>query len=202
MPPPLPAGFAVPDFSAPLDFEEELRSVPVSSTTKGMFLSDLLAQAARVGRPIPGRGPYVAFKDYADREHVGLLADVARAVFPNLPLRESLRRLGQGSYDALSSSLIGKVVFGVLGKDIHALTRLTPKAYSISGKGTVATIVDSGDDFSHVALEGQVALADCYHFGAFEGVLDFCGVTGTVTFQKISASRVELFTTWTNKAKQ
>ena len=196
MPPPVPAGFAVPDFTLPLNVDDELRAVPVSSTTKGMFLGSLLTLAEKVGRKPPGRGPYVAFKDYADREHVSLLAEVAAGVFPNLPPREALRQLGQGSYDALSSSLIGKVVFGVLGKDINAVARLTPKAYSISGKGTSATIVTAGEGHSHIALEGQVALADCYHYGAFEGVLDFCGVKGVVYFKKLNATRVEFFTTW------
>lgn len=192
----VPPGFTIPDFNVPLDVDAV---VAPDGFSKGMFLQNVVEQCVAAGRPIPF-GPYVAFKDYPAAEHLRLLGTAARTLFPDVSAREGLRRLGQHSYDALSSTFIGKVVFGVLGNNVRAISKLASKGYEISARNILnATVLDGGDDYSLIALEGHTPLVDSYHYGAFEGVLRFCEVQGSVYCKTINDHRVEMFTTWKNK---
>lgn len=197
----LPPGFTVPDFTAPIDIDGLAAAASTVTTSKGMFLQGIVDRCAHNGTTVPF-GPYVSFKDYPTGEHIRLLGAAARVLYPGLPTREGLRRIGQTSYDALTSTFIGKVVFGILGKDIRKITRLMPKAYEIAGRGVTASILEDGDTFSHVVLRGNVALATCYHCGAFEGVLAFCAVSGVVSCKIVSSDEVEMFTTWQDRGEK
>jgi len=195
---PFPAGFASPDFSRPLDVEAGVSQLPIGSSIKGMYLQSVVDLCVSTGRPLPPRPVYTAFKDYPLVDHIRLLVEAARLVHPDVPLREGLRRIGRSTYDVMAATLIGRVVFGVLGKDIARVTRLVAKAYEISGRGMTATLVDAGEDWSQVRLEGHTCLVDSYHVGAFEGVLRACDIEGEVRLHEVSPTTTDLFTVWKN----
>jgi uncharacterized protein (TIGR02265 family) len=60
----------------------------------------------------------VLFKEYPVDEHVRLLAAAADALYPGLPRRHVFVLLGRGAYVMMIETLIGRVIFGVLGRDI------------------------------------------------------------------------------------
>jgi uncharacterized protein (TIGR02265 family) len=190
-----PPGFGTPDTTLPFDVAAAIAAVPPTATAKGLFLQPIVDACAANGTPIR-RGPYIPFKDYPRTELIALLIDAGEQLFAEHPVRERIRRLGLGSYDRLEATLVGRVVFGVLGKDIRAIARRAPKAFEISGTGLTAEVLATGDNHSHLALCGDVVLATDYEFGAFQGVLRFCGVTGEVRLREISRERVEFFTIW------
>lgn len=195
---PSPADFVAPDFGRPLDVSAGIAQLPLGGSIRGMYLQSVVDLCAAAGRPLPPRPVYTALKDYPLVDHVRLVVEAARLAHPDVPVREGLRRIGRGTYDVMAATLIGRVVFGVLGKDIARVTRLVAKAYEISGRGMTASLVDAGEDWSHVRLEGHTCLVDSYHVGAFEGVLRARNVEGEVRVHELSPTTTDFFTVWKN----
>ena len=190
----LPPGFHPPDFSRPVVVADVVAACVDGAVVKGMFMQSVVDELKRASRPVPLATDVIAFKDYPIAVYIELIIAGAAALYPDVPAREGIRRLGRVTWDALRESLIGKVVFGVLGNDIQAITRLLPKAYSIAGKGTHVELIAVHPDASHVRLAG-VALIDSYHLGAFEGVCMACGYQCDVHV-RVDGAATELFTRW------
>lgn len=191
-----PDGFVTPDFSRPLDVEAHVQATPEDATLKGMYFEQLRKMMAEKGLTLPGPRSYLAFRDYPLRDYQRAVADAAKQLHPGVPLRESLRQIGRSSYRVLSSSLVGKVAFGVLGRDIPRITKLVSKAYELSVKPGKATALDIGENHSHVRLEEIYTFVDCMQVGSFEGVFDMLGYEGQVKIKPISASSCEFYSTW------
>lgn len=190
----LPPGFRPPDFSRPVTVADAVAACVDGAVVKGMFMQSVVDELKRAGKPVPLATDVIAFKDYPIAAYVELIMAGAAALYPDVPPREGIRRLGRVTWAALRESLIGKVVFGVLGNDMQAITRLVPKAYSIAGRGTVVEVIAIHPDASIVRLSG-VALIDCYHLGAFEGVCAACGYQCDVHV-RVDGAATELFTRW------
>lgn len=194
----VPPGFVRPNLLAPIDLDAIKRALPKDGAIKGMFAQGLVDKMKGLGLAPAVRSSWVGFKDYPLDEYLDFLLDAAAKIHPGTPPREAVRRLGHDAYLTLAKSLAGRVVFGVLGKDIHAISRIVPKAYQIAGKVSRATMIELGESSSLVRLE-DVTLVDCYQVGAFEGVLDVCGMEGEVYVKLLSPCSAELFTTWRPK---
>jgi uncharacterized protein (TIGR02265 family) len=192
-----PAGFALPDPARPLDVDEICATLPSDIVLRGMFLQGVVDMCAKRGQPLVGFGPYIAFKEYPVATHVRLLAAAGRALYPQDSARRAFQLLGRDAYSTLVDTMIGKVIFGVLGRDIVRITRLVGKAYEVAGRGVTATLLEMSDRHSHVAIDGAFALADNYHVGAFEGVVDVCRRTCTI-WTKPTPRGAELFTVWSD----
>ena len=176
----------------------EKAALAPGSAIKGMFAQGICGMLQERGLTPAVRASWIGFKEYPLGEYVDFLLDAGAKLHPDAPPREGLRRLGRTAYDSMASSLAGRVVFGVLGKDIVAITRIVSKAYELAGRGSRATLLAQSPRHSHVRLE-NVAFADCYQVGAFEGVLDACGQEGEVRVRQLDAATWELFTTWAPK---
>jgi uncharacterized protein (TIGR02265 family) len=196
MAPPVPAGFVKPDLASPISLEALLREVSNNDVrVRGMFMQGVLELCAKQSKPITGFGPYIAFKDYEVKHHVELLAAAAKVLHPNEPLRSAFRMLGRTAYDTMVETMIGRVIFGVLGRDIVRVTKHVAKAYEIAGRGVTARLLELGPDYSRVAIDGAIGMVDNYHVGAFEGVCAACGQSGEV-WAKVNDNGGELFTVW------
>ncbi|HEY1100342.1 MAG TPA: DUF2378 family protein [Myxococcota bacterium] len=195
----VPAGFRRPDFARPLDVEATVAALPLGGAIKGMYLQAIADLCAKSGKTL-SQSSFTAFKDYPLALQTRLGVEAAQLMHPDVPVREGLRRIGRTTYGVLSSTLIGRVVFGVLGRDIAKVTPLAAKAYDVSGRGLDATVIEQGDGFSHIRLEGHACLIDSFHVGAFEGVLDFCGVDGEVFLHEVGPTTTDLFTIWQPRA--
>src|SRR5262245_17235810 len=129
---PLPPGFVPADDHGPLDLDYRIAHVPAHAVVKGMFIRRLVDDAAKHGHTLAVKERLIAFKDYPVPVYLNALVEAARVLHPSEPPRRALRLLGHGVYPQLVDSMIGKVVFGVLGRDIHSILRVASKAYEIA----------------------------------------------------------------------
>jgi uncharacterized protein (TIGR02265 family) len=191
-----PAGFVAPELDTAVELEALIASV-AQVQVRGMFLNGVVDRCRADGIDLGQR--YIAFKLYPIETHLRLIAEGTRALWPQATLRRGLWSLAHDAFGALLDSMAGRVVFGVLGGDVHRVTRLVGKAYEIGGTGVSARLLHMGDDFSHVRIEGAHGLLCCYHAGAFLGTLTACGLDGEVRVRDEGASG-ELFTRWWPRA--
>ena len=192
----IPEGFNEPDWNAPCDLEATARSVPRTAKSKGMLLNGILDHLAAVGKPHPTRAPYVAFKDYPALEHFELVIEAARTLHPALPVRQGVRRVGHLTYSTLVTSMIGKVIFGVLGNDMQAVQKQLGKAYSLSSTTGIAHVLEVAHDRARARLDEIPFLIDSYHVGFFEGVLTRLQRKGRVFYKSLGPHGGEVLTIW------
>ena len=79
----------------PIDAERDISLCPPHAETRGIFLAEIARRLRNAGAKTP-RKRYVGFRRYTQREFMELAVDAAQQLFPDEPLREGLRLLGQG----------------------------------------------------------------------------------------------------------
>lgn len=187
--------FVSPRFDEDLDVEAYLERVPDDACCKGMFFGDLVdaaksvsAQAtAEVTREL-GQRRYIPFKDYPLREHMTLSSRLVPRLFPQYPTREGMRRLGWLVYPLFKQSLIGRVVFGVLGHDLDQVMRVGPRSFELSltrGRAVGEKIGERHYRYSFREIYGYL---DSYYVGVMEGVFRDHGVRAEVKIALSSLS--------------
>jgi uncharacterized protein (TIGR02265 family) len=184
--------FQQPDWTSPLDIAERIRAVPRQATVKGMFFDGPIAEAFRRSGDRPGQVSYVAFKDYPLTEHIQVLVACAMAGYPDVPVREGLRRLGRDAFRTFLGSLAGKVLFTVAGRDFDAALGLVARSYAIAGPVGTATVVERTRDAAVIHLEEIYNLPDSYHVGVFEAAMEYFQKDGEVLTRVRSGSDVEI----------
>jgi uncharacterized protein (TIGR02265 family) len=190
-------GFEVIDWNAPLDLVAARARLPAGGAViKGMFIDGVLRGCARRGHDLKWPKRFVAFRDYDVAEYLDVCEAAARTLYPTQSTREGLRRVGHMAYPDLVDSLIGRVIFGVLGKDVKSISKLVSKAYEIAGKPGRAALLELHDDASVVRLDDIHTYLDTLQVGAFEGVLQACGLDGEVRIKWHSPSSCEFWTCW------
>jgi len=193
------AEFQRPDFASHLDVEALVASIPERATVKGMFFHSALGQARKKGVILPGREKYVAFQDYTVREHVQVLAECARLIYPGDSARQALRRLGRDAYRIFLESMVGRVLFSVAARRFESALHLTSKAYKVVGNMSSATIEDEQANSAVVHLRGVWNFPDSYHVGVFEEAVEDYGLKGEVLMRRNTADDVELKLVWSTK---
>ncbi len=197
-PEPLP-GLRSPDFAAPVDLDAHLALLPADATCKGIFLIDLIRLGTRA-MPAPQlfhlagfpERRYVVFRDYPMSENLRLTVAVALAVYPDLPLGEALRRIGHGAFHTVSTSLVGKTLFGVLGRDLEPLLLTAPRAYRLFLHCGDVTVEKAGPARFLFRARGFPGFVETYQVGVVEGVLRHCGVQGRVRVAVEALDRVTM----------
>lgn len=188
--------FVEPPWGAPLDSAAALRSIPESATISGMFLEPLAEMARHRGAPLPSaRDRYTQFRFYPLREHVTLLLETCALHYPQLPLRQALRKLGRAAPSALTMSTIGKVMLSS-ASGIEDCIRALLKTYPLNVRPAKCEPVEFGPGFAIVHLEEILYFLDSHHVGSFEGILKFAGKEGTVRIRSYSATSADLLCTW------
>jgi uncharacterized protein (TIGR02265 family) len=188
--------FTLPDTAAPLDLEERLAKVPATAMGKGMFVQSVADAAKAVSGVAPGRGHWVAFKDYPVRELLPILVECGRVVHPRVSPREGIRRLGQSAYPTFAGSTIGRVVLSIGGNNLVAALRQAPRAYAVSTTGTTLEIGSLDEGRAILKLRGAWDFPDSWHVGVFEGVLREFKKDGTVRLHTLSLCDVDFELTW------
>jgi len=159
--------FTTPDFKRELDVEAIRAATPRNASVKGMYF-ETLARSARSLNVSCG-AHYVAFRDYPMAEYTDLLVRYSRARYPKLPLREALRRSGWEAFPAMMSSIAGRVIFAVAGRDIGAALKLVPKAYEHSIKPGKVTARFVSSNQAVMEFRDIWNFTDSYQIGALEG---------------------------------
>ncbi|MCA9597348.1 MAG: DUF2378 family protein [Myxococcales bacterium] len=191
------SAWAEPDWERPLDVDAHLALVEWRARVRGAFLGSAV-QAARKGAGWSGPD-YLPFRSYPAREAAQTLAQCAKAAHVELPLREGLRRLGQGAYETLVSSMSGRVLVALVAGSWLALLRAVPKAYQIAGTARAELLVLEGDDHAGEAvieLQRLWTFADSYHVGVFEGALKAWKREARIRLVQHTPSDVDLRIEW------
>ena len=153
-------------------YDETVTAGRVDAFVKGMFFDDLKAILQEAGTPWPRR--YVGFKDYTEAEFNAVATAAARAAFPHLPPRQALHRLGLLAFPTLKTSLIGKVVFGVLGNDVAATFRAAGKGFEISTSACKVELLELLSNRCVLDIRGVSLPIEGYQLGVFEGAIVAC----------------------------
>jgi len=188
--------FVEPPWTAPLDAETEIRALPQAAQVRGLLIAPMLANAKKRGTtPAVQRERYLSFTLYPLREHARLLVDSCQALFPELTLRQGLRKLGRGASDAFGASTLGKVTLGA-AEGVHDIVAAFAKGYELNLQPGRACVVESGVRRVIVSLDDVHYFLDSHHVGAFEGVLKRAGKRGRVLIARRSRSAADLLLEW------
>ena len=162
----------------------------------GMFLESAAALARSKGFEVPSaRARYVPFQAYPLREHCRILVEVARAVYPNAPLREGLRKLGRGAPHVLLQSTIGRVVLGSVDGP-HAKVEAMARAYAIHMRPATLTVSAAGPRSIVIHMSDVHNFLDSHNVGVFEGVMRHLDLAATVRIRSYSRSSADLLCEW------
>lgn len=191
-----PSDFHPPRFDAPVDLDAQAALLPRGASCRGLFFLDTQQrlEAGLAGAPRVGRAPtlpdprlaaivsrrYTAFGDYPYEDYMRLQAYAARRLFPSQPLGEGLRRLGQGAYDALLASHVGRVIFGVFGRNFSLVARMGAKGWGTSMSFGSVEYAELGPGHGRYEFKGMPALLETLQVGVVEGAMRACGVGGRV----------------------
>jgi uncharacterized protein (TIGR02265 family) len=189
---PVGRDFTPPDFSSPFDVAERLRAVPPEATVKGMFFDGPITEAFRRSGDRPGKPSYVSFKDYPLTEHIQVLVACAMAGYPDVPIREGLRRLGHDAFRTFLESLAGKVLFSVAGRNFDAALGLVARSYGIAGPVGTATVIQRTPDAAVIHMKDIYNMPDCYHVGVFEAAMEYFRKDGEVLTRVRTTSDVDI----------
>ena len=184
--------FHAPDWDAPLDVGERIRAVPPEATVKGMFIEAPVAVVQQRSGQRIGREEYIPFKDYPVAEHNQVLAACAMAGYPDVPIREGLRRLGRDALRTFLDSLAGRVVFAAAGRNFDAALGLVARSYGITGPVGSATVVERSPDDAIIQLRRCFNFPDCYHVGVFEAAMEHFREPGEVLVRVLSICDVDI----------
>jgi uncharacterized protein (TIGR02265 family) len=192
----VPLGFRPPDDLARVDVEACIRDTPAERRLRGMFFLSYLEEAERRGLVLRTERTYAAFKLYPVREWQRFIVDAASVLEPGQPIGGGLRRLGLRAYPTFASSMIGRVIFGVLGRDLGRVLRTAPKGFEHSLEGCEVKVVESDDRFIRLHLREVYGFLGTYNLGVFQGAMDACERPGEVYHRPISLGEGEVFCRW------
>lgn len=190
-----PDGFIAHDDEAPLDVAAVRGDVPEGATIKGLFFSDLQRAMKAKGLRVPD-GHYASFKDYAVTDFIDLLVEHAPQLCPRPTLRGAIRAVGGLAYPAFADTMIGRMLFGVLGGDVQRMMGTAGKAYDYSVNPGRATRVEKTERSALMALENIWIFPDCYQLGVFEGGVRAVGREPDVRYRVHAPGRVDLLVRW------
>jgi uncharacterized protein (TIGR02265 family) len=190
------SGFVEPPWAAPLDAAGALARIPPGATIAGMFFLALVdgAQRRQVELPFP-RDRYLPFGFYPISEFAPLLVAAAERFYPELPLRQGLRRIGTSGPVAFLSSTLGKVTLGA-SEGAQAMVAAIAKTYAINVKPSRCDITETTARSMILSMEGMPYFLDSHHVGVFEGTLHYAGVEGTVLIRSRGDFAADLKLSW------
>ncbi|MBN1960148.1 MAG: DUF2378 family protein [Deltaproteobacteria bacterium] len=188
--------FVKPDFISPLNLNTLLPQIPETAMVKGMFIHATVAKVQKQGGTPEGIKKYQPFLDYTVREHVKVMFECAKTAYPNLTIRQAIYQLGRDAYNVFTTSLLGKVLFGIAARNFEAALRLTSRAYSLVGNLSSAVVKEQTPTSAIIHLRGVWNLPECYHVGVFEQALTDYRRQGEVTIKQHSLDEVEYKLIW------
>jgi uncharacterized protein (TIGR02265 family) len=178
--------FRAVDFRGPLDLDARRRKMPADGTVKGMFFRTVLAAAKQKARVELRPRPYQAFRDYPLADWLELLVQAGAAMYPNVPPREGLRRLGQGMYPTFVDTTVGKIIFAVAGGDLHRALALYPKIWSVISNHGTGAVRDISVGRCVIELRNVWDFPDSFQLGSLEGGMAFFGQRADVRLEALS----------------
>lgn len=193
----LPPGFRAADWRAPIDTEAEISRVPKTATVKGMFVQTMLREVELAGGQIEASGRrYVAFKDYPMTEVMRIMLETGRVLHPAETQREQIRRVARMGFGSFAATMIGKVIFGAIGRDVGRIVRLGERAFSHAMSPIEFKPLEIGENSAHVLAREFHIYPECFGIAVAESVIAACGRSGFVAQKVVSPSSVECWMRW------
>jgi uncharacterized protein (TIGR02265 family) len=189
-------GYERPNFRAALIVDTYVTGCSPQATSKGFYASAFLREATSNGQHLEGYGPYRDFKDYPQQENIRLIAECARRLYPDEPLREGIRRIGWSVFPILLSTMIGKVVFGALGDNIPAVVRMTPRGFEVSLNQGRCEVLHVAENEAELCVSDCYLFPDCFFVGVFEGALAHYGRDAQILVRNAKAGSCEYLARW------
>jgi len=185
-----------PPWASALDETSCIRAIPADATMTGMFLESAVALARERGHEIRApRARYVAFQRYPLKEHCQILVLVARALYPNVTLREGLRKLGRGAPHVLLQSTLGRVVLGSVEGPIATLEAMG-RSYALHMRPANLAIERAGDKAAIIRMSEIHNFLDSHNVGVFEGVMKLAKVDATIRIRAYSRTSADFLCEW------
>ncbi len=195
-----PTDFGPPVLTGPVELEARLRELPDGNYARGMLFHGVVQRAVEASgqRPPSARERYFPFKKYPVSEHMRLIREAAELAFPQLELRDGLRRLGHLTWDTARASTVGRVLHGLAGGNFAALVRRTAQTYGPMSTGR-AIVVPHGPRQIEIRLRNLWTFPEVFHYGIFERVLESSRVEGEVLVRSHSYSSTDLLISWSEE---
>ena len=195
--------FLAPDFAGELDPAPYLALVPDDEACKGVFFQGVVeavrrAAPSRVDAVFEGMTlqRFVPFLDYPLREHMRMTLNAAKILHPRVPSREAMRRLGWLAFQSFSSSLVGRVVFGALGRDPERILAASPRAVSLSLRYGRLQANRLGRCHFRLVFSRIYGYLDTYYVGVTEGALRAFGIMPRIALRLTSLADGEMDVLW------
>ena len=136
----------------------------------GAVLRAVVDSARKRSVTVPGaRLKYHPFSDIPMREYIPVLVAASCGIYPTLPVREALRKLGRGSRAAFQQSLIGRIVLANF-TDLRQNLAVFGKALSIATPSARVVVQDVGEGRAVVRLSNIYTFIDSHCIGILEKV--------------------------------
>jgi uncharacterized protein (TIGR02265 family) len=172
---------------APVDLDAHLRLLPKTATCKGLYVADALAilKKAVPDRDacelagIPSRR-YIAFVDYPFPDYLKAVVAAAKHAFPQLSQGAGIHAVGRQAYVALVSNQVGKILFGVLGRDFDRIAEIGAKGWQISSNFGEVKYVPLGKKRGAYVFKRYPVLLETLQTGVVAGALEATGTSGDI----------------------
>ena len=181
--------------SQAFDVEAFIACVPAHAVVKGMFWNDLHKVARSVGAELPA-ARHTAFNDYPLAEYMRAVAHVARLTQPSEPVLEGIRQLGKRAFVTFSTSLTGRVLLAIAGRDLGATLNLVSEAYKRSLSPGSARLGELREGYAIVELRDIWNYPLAYQVGVFEETMAYFGQRGTVQVRSLSPCDTDYRLQW------
>ncbi len=163
-------------FDAHTDFDARpyVAQCPTDDYTRAMFY-DLIRRAYARAGILPPDFPKLPFAKVERRAYNAALLSACEELSPDVPLASALFELGRNLYPHFATTMIGKAIFSVAGRDYPSIARLAPRAYSVcNGRGRLE-VIRAQPGLVHVSFD-DVWDPLPFTCGIWRGGLDVCGI--------------------------
>jgi uncharacterized protein (TIGR02265 family) len=191
-----PDAFQPVDYARPLDVKAVYDAVPRTASVRGMFFHDL---QHLLGDKLPGtplESEFKPLKDYPLVEFCRGCVFTAETVFADQPLREGLRRVGRHAFPRMAKTKLGKLTFGIFGKNLTGVGSAAAKGYRLATRPGEIRVMDLGSNHGIFHLREIYNFADCLQPGVFEGAMLAVGREGVVTTHPIGIAEILIKAEW------
>ncbi len=170
-----------------------IRNTPVTCKVNGMYVTGLRDMMLAEGVELPEMNAY-PFRYYSLPDYMELVITCSITLYGSVPLREGLRRMGRLVIPTFANSLVGKVLLANRHWGV-ALTCLA-RGYQVSLKPGKCTVAEFSPGHALVELRNIWLFGDCYQVGVIEGLMDWCGLDGTLTPNVLSPCDTDITIEW------
>jgi uncharacterized protein (TIGR02265 family) len=193
--------YYAPSWDAPFDAEAYLRTVPPGAMIKGLFGATVSAAAKQRKLTLKRAAEkYLPFLDYPLVDHNRLLLECATTFWPDLPVRQGLRKIGRAAMASLLETTFGKALLGGLTQpDTVALALGSlAKAFAttLSKPTPLFEVIETGDRSALLRLRDSWTFLDSQQVGIIEGLGKLCGVRVEVRLAIESPGSAEYSCSW------